>query len=233
MATVKQLFQLQELDLEIVRLQSEVSSLESRIGDRLLLNEAEAELAAAQAEQHQLQMDQTNRELEAGSVRAKLETDRQRLYGGTVSNLKELEGLEKETSSLDADLQKREEVLLEMMEALEKSQAALAEAERRTTDQAKQWQVDQKELNSQWQQLGENLEQLESLRKETAGGLAPQQLSLYESLRASKGGVAVARVERGLCRGCLMALPTHQLQKVRMSREPVRCNSCGRLLFVS
>ena len=233
MSTVKQIFQLQELDLEIVRVVSEMASLESRIGDRASLEEAEANLQAAQARHRQLQMDHANGELEAGSLRTKLEADRQKLYGGTVTNLRELEGLEKETTSLDAELRKREEALLQMMEDLEESGEALAETERLASGRADQWRSDQEELTQRWQSLGEGLEELEARRKETAAALPASELKMYESLRTSKGGVAVARVERGLCRGCLMTLPTHQMQKARMAREPVTCNSCGRLLFVS
>ena len=130
-------------------------------------------------------------------------------------------------------LQKREEALLHLMEELEESNAALAEAKQRNSTQAVQWKSDQAELTKQWQQLGESLENLTEERKETAGILPPTELRRYESLRTSKGGVAVARVERGLCRGCLMTLPTHQMQKARMAREPITCNSCGRLLFLS
>ena len=233
MSTVRQLFHLQELDLEIVREASQVSSLETRIGDRRVLVEAEIALQAAQVRNRKLQMDHAEGELEAGSIRTKLEEDRTKLYGGTVTNLRGLEGLEKETASLDADLQKREEALLHLMEELEESNAALAEAKQRNSTQAVQWKSDQAELTKQWQQLGESLEKLTAKRKETAGMLPPTELRRYESLRTSKEGVAVARVERGLCRGCLMTLPTYQMQKARMAREPVTCNSCGRLLFLS
>ena len=233
MSTVRQLFHLQELDSEIARAGGEVSSIESRIGDRSLLSEIEAALQAAQERHHTLQADYADSELKAGTVRTKLQQDRDKMYGGTVTNLKELKGLEKEATLLEADLKQRDEALLHMMEELEESSAALAEAEERSATETVRWNSEQEELNSRWQQLGEGLEGLASKRKETAQMLPPSELKRYEALRTSKGGVAVARVERGLCRGCLMTLPTHQMQKARMARELITCNSCGRLLYVS
>lgn len=233
MSTVRQLFHLQELDSEIARVSSEFSSIERRIGDRGPLMDCEASLQAAQERCRRLQTDHADNEMKAGSIRTKLEQERGKLYGGTVTNLKELEALEQETTLLAADLQQREEALLQMMEEIEESTTALAEAEKRNAFEQAQWDSNQEELSSQWQQLGEGLEELEVRRKETAQALPPSELTRYEALRTSKGGVAVARVERGLCRGCLMTLPTHQMQKARMAREPVTCNSCGRLLFVS
>ncbi len=233
MTMVRQLFQLQELDSEIARVEGQVSSIEVRIGDRSPLAECETSLQAAQERHRQLQTDHADNEMKAGTIRTKLEEERGKLYGGTVTNLKELEGLEQETTLLATDLQQREEALIQMMEEIEESAAVLAEAEERNSSEQAQWNSDQEELTSQWQRLGEGLEDLEAKRKETAQALPPGELSRYEALRTSKGGVAVARVERGLCRGCLMTLPTHQMQKARMAREPVTCNSCGRLLFVS
>ena len=233
MSTVRQLFHLQEIDLEIARIGGEVSSIERLIGNRGTLPETEAALQVAQERYRRLQTDHADNDLKTGSIRSKLEEDRAKMYGGTVTNLKELEGLEKEATLLEADLVQREEALLQMMEELEESTAALAEAQERNTTETAQWHSDQESLTSRWQQLGEGLEQLGAKRKETAASLPPADVTRYESLRASKGGVAIARVERGLCRGCLMTLPTHQMQKARMAREPVTCNSCGRLLFVS
>ena len=233
MSTVRQLFHLQELDSEIARVSSEVASIESLIGDRGPLAECEAALQAAQERHRELQADHAEGELQAGTVRTKLQQGREKMYGGTITNVRELEGLSDEAALLEADLQKREEALLQLMEQLEGSATDLAEAEQHHAFQTDQWNSDQEELTDRWQQLGEGLEDLESKRKETAAALPPTELKRYESLLTSKGGVAVARVERGLCRGCLMTLPTHQMQKARMAREPVTCNSCGRLLFVS
>ncbi len=233
MSSVRQLFHLQELDLEIARVGKEVSSIESRIDDRSPLAESEAALEEARERHQDLQKDHAEKEMTTGSVRDRLQKGREKLYGGTVTNLKELEGLEMEATVLAADLQAREESLLELMEALEQSTACLVDAEERNAVETAQWHSHQEELTNRWQQLGEDLEELEAQRKETAASLSPTELRRYESLRVAKGGVAVARVERGLCRGCLMALPTHQMQKARMGREPVTCNSCGRLLFVS
>ena len=129
MATARQLFNLQELDLEIARVTGQVASVEIRIGDRSPLAETEAALQEAQERQRKLQADHAENELQAGTIRSKLQQDRDKMYGGTVTNLRELEGLAEEAALLEADLQKREEALLQMMESLEESTATLAEAE--------------------------------------------------------------------------------------------------------
>jgi predicted nucleic acid-binding Zn-ribbon protein len=58
-------------------------------------------------------------------------------------------------------------------------------------------------------------------------------LQRYEALRRTKGGLAVAKVVRGLCQACRMSLPTQLQQRVRNGRQTVLCSSCGRMLLLS
>ena len=64
-----------------------------------------------------------------------------------------------------------------------------------------------------------------------AAQVEPPLLQRYETLRQAKGGRAVAKVERDLCQGCRMSLPTQLRQRVRSGRQAVNCSSCGRMLF--
>ena len=55
---------------------------------------------------------------------------------------------------------------------------------------------------------------------------------MYESLLKTRDGSAVAKVERGMCQGCRLTLPTLELQRARSSEGIARCGSCGRILYV-
>jgi hypothetical protein len=68
-------------------------------------------------------------------------------------------------------------------------------------------------------------------REEVLPLVAANLLPMYESLRKTKGGRAVARVERNLCAGCRLSLPTGDVQKARASLGTVLCSSCGRILY--
>jgi predicted nucleic acid-binding Zn-ribbon protein len=56
-------------------------------------------------------------------------------------------------------------------------------------------------------------------------------LSLYDAIRARKGGVAVAHLERGMCGGCRITLPVSVMQRVRGGGGIVQCVSCERILL--
>ena len=150
-----------------------------------------------------------------------------------VTNLREIEGHEREAASLKIQMKGLDDQLLESMVGLEEAQETLRSLEKELARAEEEWRVSQGELVRERQRLADEVADLETRRGELASAMGQQELKLYEGLRSAKGGQAIAKVERGLCRGCRMALPTHQLQRARGGRERVLCNSCGRILYVS
>ena len=233
MTTVRHLYDLQELDQEIDRSDSLKSSIDGQLGDRSELEALLGEVETQKDSLSQLRAQSKTQELDAESVRAKVLGLEGKLYGGTVQNLRELEGFEKEATYLRVQLKELDDRVLEAMVSLEEAQERLRSLEDGLRQGEERWRIRQSELAEERKQLEETLTRLTSRRRDLVGRVGQQELRLYESLRLSKGGLAISKVERGQCRGCRIALPTHQLQRARSGREPVQCNSCGRILFVS
>ncbi len=57
-----------------------------------------------------------------------------------------------------------------------------------------------------------------------------QSLRIYEGLRRTRGGMAVAEVAQLTCQGCRVSLPVNEEIRARTSEELVLCQSCGRIL---
>ena len=102
MTTARQIYQLQELDQEIAQLRSSLTSVEEQLGDRSSLDSLEGETNASQAQVQELLRQQHGYELDSEAVRQRVQETQQKLYGGTVTNLRELEALEKELAGLKA-----------------------------------------------------------------------------------------------------------------------------------
>ena len=233
MTTVRLLYDLQELDLEIDQVRNAVVSIEGEIGDRSGLEALKVENEQQATLLSDLGRHRRAQELEANALREKVLDFEGKLYGGTVTGVRELESGQKEALFLREQLQQLDDRVLETMVALDEAQGNLGSLEVSITQFEKDWKIRQSELGKERKNLDKTLEKLLASREESAALVGKVELSLYERLRTSKAGQAIARVERGLCRGCRMALPTHQLQRARQGREPVLCNSCGRILFVS
>ena len=74
---------------------------------------------------------------------------------------------------------------------------------------------------------------LEQKRESLSALVSPAHLRLYGTLRTARHGQAVVKVERGMCQGCRIGLPTRTVQLARTSADPVQCPSCNRILYVS
>ncbi|HOO56378.1 MAG TPA: C4-type zinc ribbon domain-containing protein [bacterium] len=57
-------------------------------------------------------------------------------------------------------------------------------------------------------------------------------LTMYQELQRERDGVAIATVEEGVCTGCNVEVSRATLQKLEYGDVIVKCQRCGRILFV-
>jgi len=57
-------------------------------------------------------------------------------------------------------------------------------------------------------------------------------LRLYDRLRSTRGGQAVAEVKQRTCQGCRVTLTAAFEQRLRHGDALVTCQSCGRILYL-
>jgi uncharacterized protein len=231
MTIVKQLYSLQELDLALDSIQSQKSQAEQGLNSGLTLEQIEQTLQDEKSRLQEVQQSHRMQQIEAESLRERSAQLEQQLYGGTITNPRELESLRLEASNVSQQLDRRDLGLLELSVQAEDLHKRIAILEKELADQQEAWQSRQAQLNEQLKKLSAEEEIIAAQRANLAATLDQKELQKYESLRKGKGGRAVAKVERGLCQACRMSLPTQQLQRVRSGRQTVLCSSCGRMLF--
>jgi predicted nucleic acid-binding Zn-ribbon protein len=79
--------------------------------------------------------------------------------------------------------------------------------------------------------LQKELETVEAERETLADGIEDDALNRYERLLKSKGQNIVVGVHKGVCGGCHMKLPAHQLVSCKAAQGLVTCTNCGRILY--
>ena len=233
MTTAKQLFSLQELDLALDRIRKVTEKAESELhagigmGDLEVVLQGETQhLAELREQQKTLQQD-----LEIRKERSTRLDDQ--LYGGSVTNPRDLESLEQEASNARGALEKLDGESVQLSLQAEESQSKCNSLGKELADTTSAWEKRRAELEDEIQQYNSEKSQVSSQRNEMAAILDPASVQQYENLRKTKGGLGVARVERGLCQACRMSLPTQQQQKVRSAHLTVLCSSCGRILCLN
>ncbi len=233
MTTLKQLYDLQELDQETSECRDRITAIERRLGDRSEIDALAKRREGLKESIDRLTVRHRSESKEAESLKVKVDEVEARLYSGSIKSVKEMEGFQKEASFLREQLQVLDERVLESMVALDEAQRGIEDLDARSVESEERWQLEQVELGRELKERRADLSDLEGRRDSLAAQVSGQDIRLYERLRVSKKGWAVAKVQGGMCRACGMALPTHQLQRARTGREPVLCNSCGRILFMS
>jgi uncharacterized protein len=232
MTSVRQLYVLQELDLVLDRLNDKHAEAEEELNHKATVEALEEALQGESERLQDVELRQRTNRVEAESHRERSQTLETQLYDGSLTNPRDLESLEQEAANVRKILEQEEAALVELSVQAEECQLKCADLDKALAETRAKWENRQTELSKLIKDIVDERGDYESQRSKLVEGVDPAALQRYETLRKSKRGLAVVKVERGLCQGCRMALPTHLAQRVRSGRQTVNCNSCGRLLFL-
>lgn len=181
------------------------------------------------------------RELEAKVETARLESDlamlksevgelETRLYGGSITNVRELTAIETEHSLARRNLAQVEESIAPAEVAAEHARQQFADLTKELVDKEKHWETRQIELRRAKAKVGTEFNEMLKVRNAEAETIPEEDLARYNRLFRSNRGIAIVRVDRGVCQGCAVRLPVGELTRLRNADGPIPC-SCGRALL--
>jgi len=229
----RQLYELQELDLEIEAKGEALSLVESRLGESRALADARTSLAREKEGLAELQRNQRLGEWEVEDLRAKVALLEEKLYGGSVKNPKELASLQEQVENFKRRRRDLEDKVLDIMAQVEAIQQGLTLKSGDLERLERDWREEQAALVREKAELSAALVTLNQRRKHLISRIDAASLELYQALKDKRQRRAVAKVERGMCQGCRIVLPMSELQRARMGQELVQCSSCERILYLS
>ena len=232
MTSVKLLFSLQEFDLELDGLDVQISGVELELNARALVGEVESSLGVQVELLSEVQEAHKTQQIQAEDLRGRATLLEAQLYSGEITNPRDLSSLELETGNVKAQIDQKEIGLVELAVRADDLRRAVGELEEQLETSRSEWELRRSELTSQAASLSAEKDALNNRRNEFAASIDQSEMGHYEHLRQSKGGTAVAKVERGLCQACRLSLPTQHLQRVKSGKQTVLCSSCGRMLFL-
>ena len=235
-AALSQLLELQKLDSEIAHLAQRKSTLPE--AQRLAevngqLAELGADLEIAEKQTTEIGREQDRLEGEIGILETKTQREESRLFSGGVSNPKELGSLQAEVAMLKKKRSDLDDQLLEVMVQREDAQATRDRLEAERKEAAAEVETLTKTVAELSSEIDAELEVDAGKRSETAATIPDDLLTLYESIRASKGGVGAAALRAGACEGCHTQLPASEVERLKSQGGLQRCDNCRRILVVS
>ncbi len=231
MPVVADLWNLQETDTALDSRRGSLDDAQSRLGDtdelvaqRARAEELQAALRAAESAQKDV-------EIEADDLKAKIEPAEKKLYSGTIKNPKELGDLQADIDQLKRHLsavEDRDLAALTAVEAADKEyRAAAGELDVMETSAREE----QTELTQRIVKLQGEIAEYETERGDRLEYVDDDLLKRYEHIRAAHQGRAIAKLDRNLCLGCRISLPTQLVNKARAGNVLVQCPNCERILY--
>ena len=231
MSVAKQLYQLQEVDLELESNGQAIKQVSSQLGESEAVIQVRSKLALEQKRLEELGRQQQSVEWEIDDLTNKLTTTDKELYSGRIRNPKELTSLQHEIEVLKAKRDQLEDKALEIMDQVEVTRKSVTSLESELKELEAEWRSQQQQLSASLEQLKTTLSKLQHKRQLLTAEIDPQAVEVYQEI-AKQRGTAVAKVEQGICRGCRISLPVTEMQLAKRG-SLVRCSSCGRIIFLA
>ncbi len=225
-----QVVNLQNLDLEIARLQGEAQKIPREIA------EWEEELQRSRrtwddARQRLADFEQLRRrkERELEEVIGEQRKRQGRLF--EIKTNQEYAAVLKEIEALKDRRSKLEDEILELLDQIEGAQRTVQEEATRFQEREMAFQQQRTTKEAELSRLQAELERLQKERRQQAKSVEPNLLQTYQRLVRSRGGVAVAPVRDGSCLGCYVALTPQTYNELRKGEVLITCANCQRILY--
>lgn len=227
------LYRIQQLDTRIFELRAGMENhplKEELAGLREKENECARELSQAESSLEGSAKKQARLEAEIGALEEKLGREEGKLFGGMVTNPKELRGLQAEVRSLKKKKDAMETELLEEMERQDEVKSRVEELRKKHRELLSRIQEKENALGAETKEMESELCELEREREELSSQVGDELMQLYRKLLASKQNLAVVKVVDGVCQGCRVELPGKEFDRFLKSDGVFRCSNCGRIL---
>jgi predicted nucleic acid-binding Zn-ribbon protein len=231
--SLEDLLDLQALDVDIDRLldrranlpeleaykaaHSELSGLEERIAE-LSTEQRDSDLAA----------DKSSGEMEIEEEKA--EREEQRLYAGGLS-ARDATHLRDEVEMLRRRISEREDEILTLMEEKERLDGEISGLQQHRDAVSAEKDRIEAVVSASWKEIDGEVARLEERKAAIVPLIDEDLMELYERLRPTHEGVAVARLAEGVCGACHLALSAAEQSQAR-KQFPARCIHCNRIIVL-
>ncbi|MBV9673507.1 MAG: hypothetical protein JO076_11885 [Verrucomicrobia bacterium] len=227
---IEQLLVLQDRDqkIKVLKAELEVIPLEQKRVEDNVAAKTQA-LENIKQRSRELELQRKKFELDARSRRDSIAKYKGQQFQ-TRKN-EEFQALGLEIQRMEKEIQATEDQEIELMEQNEIAHQEIMQAERSFKILKAQAEQQVAGLKQKKANFENSLRQTEAEREQLSQSIDPNLLFRYNRLFLSKGGDAVVPIEHEVCMGCHMKNTTTLVHRVKLEREIVHCEQCGRMLY--
>jgi predicted nucleic acid-binding Zn-ribbon protein len=224
------LFKLQEVEIGIIRAQQRLRQIADLLANDEVIQQAQAQIAAAQNELNPLKARLHTLEHEIQQNESKTKNTDQQLYSGAVKNPKEMQDMQQEIESLKRWHGELENTMLETMVAAEEAEASLAKANSNLAAIVASRGDEHKHLLDEQAKLQAQVEEDRQRRQQVLREVEPENLKIYTTMKPRKNQQPVALMHDNNCGFCGVAQTAAIEQEVRRGTKLINCSNCERIL---
>ncbi|MFH1279865.1 MAG: C4-type zinc ribbon domain-containing protein [Candidatus Eisenbacteria bacterium] len=226
---IGKLLRLQAVDRRLRELEKDLAELPEHLREaKEALAEREAELGAVKGEVEKAILAQKATEGELEKNTEQIRKYNRQLF--EVKNNKEYTALRSEIEGLGGLNSELETKVLTEMERIDDLRAAKEEAAKKVGVAEEEVRKAERRAKVEGEEIGDLVEKARAEREEAARGIDRSILARYDTIRAGKGGVALAKIERDACEICFRSVPPQRIIEVKKSNRVIPCEGCGRIL---
>ena len=225
------LYRLQQIDSQIDKINTRLKAIETALNSDQTVRMAQLKVEQSQEALKKEQKNLRTAEHDVHTQRVKIEQSESTLYGGKVRNPKELQDLQNEVASLKRYLSVLEDRLLEAMIAVESVDEQLQGEIKLLENAQAESASEHKDLTQEKESLLTDFNRLVGQRTATIGSIPAEDIHIYNQLRRTRSGIAVARIVDKCCSACGTTINAALLHAARSPNQISRCDGCNRILY--
>lgn len=231
MSTARFLLGLQETDQQLARRRRAFREITEELESEGGIPALKEGLEKARHRELEAKVEAARNESEAASLKEKVARLEERLYSGSITNVRELTAIETEHNSARRELARADESIAPLKSIAEEAHQEHGRLQAELAKREQEWAERKGSLTRERNRISKEYKKIGSEREAATQGISAPDLEIYNALLPRMNGVAVVRVDRGVCLGCRVRLPIGEISRIQNATGLVNCSSCGRILL--
>ncbi|WP_339134681.1 MAG: C4-type zinc ribbon domain-containing protein [Candidatus Electrothrix sp. GW3-4] len=224
------LIALQELDTELSGFDRKIEEQKQELTAREQAI-AEKEALAGQCKEKAVELEQSQRDIKAGSEDAAERIKDRQSKMMQVQTSREHQALLKEIEEAKKTIKDAEEQQLQVLEQVEAEEAQAKELENLCTGERKLLAEETGKVEKAIEGLNKQRLAVQEKRDQLAQNVPSSRIKRYNKLLKKREGLAVVQVIDAVCQGCFMTIPPQKYNDIRLGEQIYSCPTCQRTLY--
>ena len=227
---LKLLDELQNIDLEYLKIEQEQLEIPKQIDEwKSKMTQLDEEMALKEAHYNEIVKKRRSMEKELAIQEEKIGRENEKLM--SVKTNKEYHAIQKEIQTMKNSIGDTEDQLLRLMEEIEDFEREFKRMKERNEKTKNEMLEHITMLQKHLDEIPVRLESVKSDRAEHSSKIDTELMESYIDLRRKRQGLAVVKVENGVCFGCRLRLPPQLFNLIQRNESIMKCPNCHRILY--